>query len=170
MLQHLLHMKANRFSANQITNDKKFKRKQTYYELSDNTYIFKKWIRILFLGTPLNVCTYTWQFCFPTPGKKGADRFAAVPTLSSRQGTTQTSTQEDLWRPIADSHYTNRGGARGPNHPRYKGRWYRGPKHPRYTGQWCRVWIHPLIQETNHPWGFVMCVCDLVLGNLLIVV
>lgn len=139
-------------------------------KLSDNTYIFIKWIQILFLGTPLNVCTYTWQFCFPTPGKKGADRSAAIPTLSSRQGTTQTSTQEDLWRPIADSHYTNGGGARWPNHPGYRGQWYRGPKHPRYTGQWCRVWIHPLIQETNHPWGFVMCVCDLVLGNLLIVV
>lgn len=34
-------------------------------KLSDNTYILKKWIQILFLGTPLNVCTYTWQFKFP---------------------------------------------------------------------------------------------------------
>lgn len=33
VLQHLLHMKANRFSSNQITNDKKFKRKQTYFEI-----------------------------------------------------------------------------------------------------------------------------------------
>lgn len=43
------------------------------------------------------MCVHTHDnLNFHTPGKKGADRFAAVPTLSSRQGTTQTSTQEDL--------------------------------------------------------------------------